>query len=318
MLWLAGLMGLMAVSTAVYVDLGGQEADDDAQIPEVQSTTDRLNLILGTGQADNINGTEEMDRIAGNDGDDLILGGPGDDEARGDDGDDTLAGESGEDSLIGADGDDDLRGGDDDDSLVGQNDDDSLYGEDGDDTLNGSDGDDMLSGGAGNDAVSGGLGNDALHGDSGEDTLFGGHGNDMLSGLLIDRDAAEIVDNDGMDYLNGGSGDDVIGIGQNDEAHGGSGADQFVLGDWITSGNTAAITDFDPDDDSLLFVWDDSVEGSEPPPVAVSSDPDMDGQLQVWLGEAIVAQVSGQSSLTAADIALIPLSSALALNLVSG
>ena len=79
---------------------------------------------------------------------------------------------------------------------------------------------------------------------------------------------------------------------------------------------TAAITDFAPEDDSLLFIWDDSANATEPPKISIEADPEKAGELQVWMGDRVLAQVSGQSALTAAEIALIPLSSAQALDLV--
>ncbi|MEP5728671.1 MAG: hypothetical protein ABJL67_04775 [Sulfitobacter sp.] len=78
----------------------------------------------------------------------------------------------------------------------------------------------------------------------------------------------------------------------------------------------ASITDFEPEDDSLLFVWDDSDADSEPPLVSIQPDPDNEGQLQVWLQDDMVAQISGQEDLSEADISLIPLSSAIELELV--
>ncbi|MEW9919886.1 hypothetical protein AB2B41_09740 [Marimonas sp. MJW-29] len=77
------------------------------------------------------------------------------------------------------------------------------------------------------------------------------------------------------------------------------------------------ITDFIPQDDSLLCIWDDSGVGNGPPALRVAQDPAVSGQLQVWLGDEVVAQVSGQHALDSADIALMPLSSAIALKLVS-
>ncbi|MFC6636428.1 hypothetical protein [Sulfitobacter sediminilitoris] len=128
-------------------------------------------------------------------------------------------------------------------------------------------------------------------------------------------DSDALSDIDEADFLNGGGGDDVIVAGQNDQVHGGSGADQIVLGDWIENGASAAISDFEPEDDSLLFVWDDSDTEAEVPEIAVRPDPDHAGQLQVWMGDQVLAQVSGQSELSTADIALIPLSSAVTLGL---
>jgi Ca2+-binding RTX toxin-like protein len=296
MLWLAGLMGLMAIGSVTLVDLNPEDDDDAQDTPEPLPPDRSANLILGTDTADAIDGSDGMDRISGAAGDDLIDAADGDDEARGDAGNDTI------------------NGGAANDHLIGQDDDDVLWGDTGDDTLNGSEGDDLLFGGAGDDALSGGLGNDLLRGDAGVDSLFGGAGNDTLIGLAAGMDGDGPSDTDTADFLNGGGVDDLIIAGQDDVVHGGSGADQLVLGEWITQ--AASIIDFEPEEDSLLFIWDDSNAQSEPPDVVVQADPENEGQLQVWMGDQIVAQVSGPSQLDMADISLISLSSAKALELV--
>lgn len=79
---------------------------------------------------------------------------------------------------------------------------------------------------------------------------------------------------------------------------------------------TTTIDDFDPDQDTLLFVWDDSEGADAAPEVAIETDPDDPSRLQVLLGDALIAKVSGKVSLAQADVALMPLSSAQALELV--
>ena len=120
--------------------------------------------------------------------------------------------------------------------------------------------------------------------------------------------SAKIIDLDGGDYLNGGGGDDTILTGKDDTVAGGAGADEIILGDWITAGHQAQIMDYEPQEDSLLFVWDDSDAEAEEPEVRLAPDPDNDGQLQVWMGDSVVAQVAGTDPLEDANIALIPLS----------
>lgn len=77
------------------------------------------------------------------------------------------------------------------------------------------------------------------------------------------------------------------------------------------------IRDFSPGEDSLVFVWDDSDTSLREPAVDLLPDPDHSGQLQVRLGDRIIAQVCGNEPLDAVDIALIPLSSAQALGFAS-
>ncbi|MFC6636429.1 hypothetical protein [Sulfitobacter sediminilitoris] len=90
MLWLAGLMGLMAVGAAAYVDIGDDVLDDDVQQPS--PTSPNVTLITASEASDAVAGTQGDDRISAGDGNDLVEAGTGDDEARGDRGNDTLLG----------------------------------------------------------------------------------------------------------------------------------------------------------------------------------------------------------------------------------
>ena len=94
-------------------------------------------------------------------------------------------------------------------TIVGTPGDDVLEGTEGHDKIIGAGGDDIIFGRAGNDILNGNDGNDELHGGTGQDTLFGGAGNDFLEG----------GDDDDLDLLNGGIGDDVLVVdGRNDLA----------------------------------------------------------------------------------------------------
>lgn len=317
MLWLAGLMGLVAVSAAVYVDVGEGDDNDEVISPSDDLVEGQGNIISGSDDDDVLTGSDNGDQIGGYDGDDIIDAGDGDDDAHGADGDDTLRGGAGNDSVHGDDGNDDINGGIGDDSLMGHNDDDVLRGGEGNDSLQGSDGDDQLFGDEGDDALQGGLGNDTLDGGVGEDTLFGGWGSDTINGIVDDDHIAGIQDIDTRDYLNGGGGDDVILTGQDDIVTSGEGADQIVLGDWFTQGHAAQIMDFTPNDDSLVFIWDDSAPDAEPPEVSIVTDPENPGDLQIMMGDMVVAHVTGDTPLDIADISLIPLSSAYSTGLLA-
>lgn len=317
MLWLAGLLGVMAVSAAVYVDISPEtEEDDQSSTPEV-GIEGRGDIISGSFEDDTLTGGDGTDQIGGYGGDDLIDGGAGDDDAHGSDGDDTLYGGLGDDNVHGDNGNDDMFGGEGDDVMVGHSDDDVMRGDAGDDSLLGSTGNDELAGDEGDDALQGGLGNDTLNGGVGQDTLFGGWGNDVLSGVVNDPDADGIQDSDERDYLNGGGGDDIILTGQDDIVNGGEGADQIIMGDWINEGHAAKIDAFEPEDDTLLFVWDDTDLEHEEPDVSVVTDPDNEGWLRVMVGDVVVANVEGTEPLDAAEISLIPLSSAFSSGLIA-
>ena len=300
MLWLAGVMGLMAVGAVTLVEI---ETPHEEDVPEGDTPRDPNtvgDILSGSDGGETVQGGTGDDQLGGYGGNDLLHGAAGDDDLHGHDGNDTLYGDDGDDSLHGNDGDDDLFGGAENDSLFGHNDDDFLYGGAGDDALQGSAGDDVLHGEAGSDALQGGLGDDALRGGAGEDTLFGGWGDDTLTGA---------DDLQSRDYLNGGGGDDLIVAGAGDVVTSGEGTDRIVMGDWIGSGGAAQITDYHAQDDSLLFVWDDSAAGGAEPPLAILPDPDLPGQSLVMLDDIIVARVAGDS-VALDDIALIPLSAA--------
>ena len=74
--------------------------------------------------------------------------------------------------------------------------------------------------------------------------------------------------------------------------------------------------DYHAQDDSLLFVWDDSDATGAEPPLSILPDPDHPNQTLVLLDDIIVARVAGDS-VTLDDIALIPLSAAFDLGLAA-
>lgn len=117
-------------------------------------------------------------------------------------GNDTLTGGYSKDRLYGQDGDDKLYGRRGNDILSGGNNEDFLDGGSGDDTLLGGNHNDTLLGGSGTDRLLGGRNDDHLNGQSGIDYLWGEHGNDVLIA----------IDNDTGDYLNSGTGKDVLWV----------------------------------------------------------------------------------------------------------
>ncbi|HPD93862.1 MAG TPA: calcium-binding protein [Pararhodobacter sp.] len=236
-------------------------------------------------------------------GNDTVLGGTGDDWIEGADGADSLLGNGGDDTLLGGDGSDILDGGDGNDSLVGGNGDDSLSGGDGRDTLLGGDGNDTLDGGDGADTLEGGAGNDLLRAGPGGDLLMGGAGDDTLSGYAPDPLG---VDGSARDFLNGGDGADVLVLGSGDIASGGSGADGFLLGDWIDSTNPAEVSDFAVGFDHLLIAH----EAGTPEPAITTSFDTETGSLRVFLNGALVARLSGVAALDPGSVALVAVDAA--------
>ncbi len=318
MLWLAGLMGLMAVGGIVFAsDETADEAADEAAatapgesdlIPigdlletgdgsagGIGDLPDQTNLILpGDPQDNTLTGGAGDDQINGYDGDDAILGGPGDDDLHGGAGIDTIRGGADDDTLHGQDGNDILYGDAGDDQLFGHNDNDILDGGQGDDELQGGLGDDTLSGGDGDDALLGGQDNDHLTGGAGRDTLFGGWGDDWVSGMGDGTDS---------DYLNGGGGDDTILAGAGDIVTAGDGSDTIVLGDWIGGDGSATVMDFDGAEDKLVMVCDMTQAGD--PLVEITGDPNTPGISLITVNGTQIAQVHSDALLTLDDIVLV-------------
>lgn len=333
-LLLAGLLGIAGVGAASFAIMSTSD-EDDIEIPDVEDddepSTNLLdsidlqsddifsgtegsdvlagdqnsNEILGRDGADQIGGYGGADTLDGNAGDDFLFGGSGDDALYGGFGHDQIHGEDGEDGLLG-----DLG----DDSLFGHSGDDRLFGGSGSDSLIGGAGDDTLFGDQGNDALLGGLDNDSLWGGAGSDVLNGGAGNDVLNGLVLAQTAG-LKDIDASDYLNGGGGEDTLIAGENDVVTSSDGADQILVGDWISQGGEAEITDYDAKEDSLMLVWDDMAASASEPDVTVEADPYDDEVMHVLMNGKSVAEVYGDPNLHISDITIIPLSSALIVDL---
>ncbi|WP_298915544.1 hypothetical protein [uncultured Roseobacter sp.] len=174
---------------------------------------------------------------------------------------------------------------------------------------------DVIAGTEQTDYIEGGDGNDQLGGSAGSDLIFGGLGSDVLNGIVDDPDTVGIMDTDEGDYLNGGSGDDILILGEDDIAASGEGNDDFLLGDWITQGNGAEILDYEPEHDSLMLVWDDTSISADEPDVTVDPDPDDPEVMHISMNGVSVAEIYGDTELSVADLTLIPLSSAEAIGL---
>ncbi len=286
MLWLAGLMGMMVLGSVAIIGTQELGESDEGDTPdEAEETGPRGVIASGTEGPDTLEGSEETDLLAGLGGDDLLDGLGGDDE---------LVGGEGSDTVLGGDGNDTLHGDAGGDLLMGLGGSDQLFAHDGGGALDGGDDDDELQGGLSADSLLGGSGNDALHGregddtligGTGQDTLFGGWDDDVISGLMLAGDGG---DGDDLDYLNGGDGDDRLEIGARDVASGGEGRDEFVPGSWIRDGQSAMLMDFDPGQDQMLIVYDDS-DGADTPEVELRSSAELPGLTEVVLDGDVIA-----------------------------
>jgi len=244
-------------------------------------------ILIGGGGNDSLNGGDGNDQLFGDSNGDALIGGSGNDFLGGND---TLEGGNGNDTLVGSVGNDSLNGGDGNDQLFGDSND-PLFGGFANDFLGSND---TLEGGNGNDLLSGGTGIDDLYGQGDDDILIGGQGNDFLNGgdgndqLFGHSNGDVVIGSQGYDFgsdtLEGGNGNDLLNgnadndilIGVNSSAAlpgfgdeidtltGGTGADQFRLGDSaslyyddlsaLTAGlnNYALITDFNPNEGDFI------------------------------------------------------------------
>lgn len=232
----------------------GVNASDDLPAPAAEdlwlSGDDLDNFLSGDAGNDMLFGNAGKDAIAGGAGDDQLDGGADDDALNGGAGDDSLNAGMGADLLHGGAGDDGLAGGGNEDSLFGCDGNDNLAGGDAADALAGGSGNDTLAGDAGDDALDGGDGCDLQTGGAGSDTLDGGAGNDTIWGQ---RDGE---DDNAPDFLNGGADDDTLLLGAGDYGNGGAGTDSFQLLDIGADDPPMQITDFNPQEDALVVMYD--------------------------------------------------------------
>lgn len=275
--------------------------------------TSNADVLIGRTEDDSIEGVEGADKLFGNAGDDYLDGGPDNDTVNGGAGDDTLRGSSGRDLIIGAQGEDLLNGGLFPDLLDGGSGADTLDGDHGNDILLGMGGNDILIGDSGSDLLGGGDGADTLEGNDGQDTLTGGalHDADLTlaqqkefmlrfgKGQPLGSDtltAPKIVDDGVTDVLDGGTGADLLFVGDGDQVTGGDGADRFSFLDG-DGGIVATVTDFEPGTDALVYVYD----GSSP---AITSTDLGNGTYQLSADDTPFAIVASTQAVTPADVVL--------------
>ena len=244
MLFIAGLLGMVALGASAMIGFSGSdEADaedegrwagagaeeDGPDADGTGATGDLMDYVPPDAVSVTDPGTDpgtgaEVDQAwdtpaddGPQEGDAQDAGAPPEAVAAGTEFDDLMQGTALRDVANGYAGDDTLLGGLADDRLWGGLGNDVLNGEAGDDTLNGDAGDDDLTGGAGDDRLFGHGGDDTLSGDAGDDSLVGGDGHDSLDGSA------------GDDTLNGGLGNDVLrgGLGD-DQLFGGWGDDTLT------------------------------------------------------------------------------------------
>lgn len=244
----------------------------------------RNNLYIGTDESDLINGHGAIDLLRGGAGDDTINGGNGPDSLYGDQGADTINGGDGDDLIRGGKGNDTLDGGAGRDVVRGDLGDDLIFARGDGDVIDGGPGRDTVDYRDAPGAVAvlglavaetippsvpsmrGNLrqqpadfvGDDLL--DDVEIYRGSAHDDLMFVDFQRDVDGIEVYGADGDDLLiargsaviDGGTGDDSMGIRSADGAvlTGGAGSDRFLFSERVAS---ATITDFTSGEDTITL-----------------------------------------------------------------
>ncbi len=176
--------------------------------------------ITGSAFVDRLTGYVLGDTLQGAGGNDILNGNNGNDVLEGGDGNDTITGGQGNDRADGGNGIDTIDGG------LGI---DFLSGGEGNDVIRGLQSLDDLSGDGGNDRLFGGLDADRIAGGTGADQVFGEAGDDILGSGAYQIAALPYDTGVEADIVDGGAGNDVVAIGVNDTARGGTGVDTLKL-----------------------------------------------------------------------------------------
>jgi hypothetical protein len=121
------------------------------------------------------------------------------------------------------------------------------------------------------------------------------------------QDNAQSLETEGFEESVADTGPDL------EDTH--SGLSQVLLGDWIANGPEDEVFDYEAATESLVLIWDDIDAGADEPDVRVEQDPFDDEVMHILMNGKSVAEVYGDPNLTAADVTMIPLSSALIVGL---
>jgi Ca2+-binding RTX toxin-like protein len=242
----------------------GLAEEDENEDADIQTITDDMQQT-GSASANDIETHSGHDRIFGRSGEDLITSGARNDA---------------------------VFAGDDADIVFGQ------------------EGNDFLRGGAGEDLLVAGTGSDTLYGDAGDDILFGA---DILnemevaestrSGELPSFLLTSTYEVGQADTLDGGVGSDTLVAGSNDVVHTGLGNDVVTTGYWMEDGETAHVTDFDRNEDVLVYLYDGE---NEVPTVEFINGPNDDAQLMIDGSAVLTVEGVDYTQLTPDHVFLTP------------
>lgn len=289
-----GLDGFDPDAPSVYDE---REVDFGSNAPDTLTGTNGDDALFALGQTDLVRALAGDDLVEAGTNNDTVFGGAGDDIIGGGTGFDVLYGDAGDDALLG-------NGGD--DLLIGRSGDDLLIGGGGADSLNGGAGDDILI--SGNVDVEGeGTLDVSATALAAVRTYSDGslEGADFAAleeeGALNGVDTSFLQDapeeTQGGD-LRGGIGDDLLVLAGGDTASGGEGEDIFVLNEAMVEQNTVQITDYNAAEDIIALEYD----GSTAPEPEIR---DREGDAVIFIGDDIIARVSGGAGLSADDLRLV-------------
>ena len=327
----------------IYGEGGNDDLHGDAGNDTIEGG-DGFDFLAGGEGNDVLDGGLVKDSLEGGLGDDSILGGQNADSIDGGFGNDTLLGGLGKDTIFGQAGVDIISGGNSDDWIDGGDDADRILGENGDDKIYGGNGADYVDGGLGSDMIQGGASNDTLFGSWSPDQsdmsaeMYVAYQNAKADPALANASYSEILASKyfegidtsiakttmqmgtgdgatgGFDRLFGGSGSDVIVMGQGDTAFGDDvdGGEQFadVFEVYQNDGGAPSdltkqtvIYDFQPNIDSLNIVYDgDTVPTVQVEHIADATDPEGAGNAVIKLNSVEFMRLNG---VAASDIAAV-------------
>jgi Ca2+-binding RTX toxin-like protein len=269
------ILGALAFLPMMFDTSSGPDDEVEGD-PDDGGGTDGPGDLLG----ESLIGSGDSDTLSGSGGDIY----PVDNET----GDDTIYGGSGADTVIGGVGYDLFYGGADGDTFQGWNGADTLYGAGGDDSLTGDYGNDLAFGGEGNDTFSWMASNDTSYGGAGHENIF---------------DVQQTYDSvPNISLMDGGAGNDSLSFEAGSTITGGTGDDSMWLYAGLGETAVTVITDFDPDEDSILIDEGSLLPGTTPQIVIWEDDTGCD----IMTGDIDMARVSGGQGLTTADIGLAP------------
>lgn len=280
------------------LDLGG---DDTGALPSwlrlvdgapVLSTGGILNHVVAGGGDDLVQAGADAAQITGGAGSDTIMAGAGAIIADGGAGDDHLIGGDGSDGsayLAGGIGNDLIRGGAAAEYLEGGSVDAGAPAGSDEDTIFGHAGDDSIRGGEGADSLEGGAGDDVIN-----------HFGHALERTSATHNEFSWHEDNAIDRLDGGGGNDTLILGENDIATGGTGEDVFWLYTDDAGDASAEITDFVPGEDFLRVTLNPDMHHSQP---KVAVGPSADGQdAFVSINDEVIAYLRGAPAASLADI----------------